>query len=238
MIEINGIYKRFGKLKVLEDLDLELKSPGVFAIIGPNASGKTTLIKAILGIVIPDAGEIKINQRSVLNEFKYRNQLTYLPQIANFPPNLTVGELISLVKELRQEVSYEDKLISIFNINEHINKKIGNLSGGTIQKVNLILTFMFDSDLIILDEPTNGLDPISMIHLEKIISEEKKKGKTILITTHVMRIVERFSDEIIFLLEGKVFFKGKLSALRKKTDEKDLEFAIAKLMDKRVCLKS
>ena len=238
MIEINGIYKRFGKLKDLEDLDLELKSTGVFAIIGPNASGKPTLIKAILGIVIPDAGEIKINQRSVLNEFKYRNQLTYLPQIANFPPNLTVGELISLVKELRQEVSYEDKLISIFNINEHINKKIGNLSGGTIQKVNLILTFMFDSDLIILDEPTNGLDPISMIHLEKIISEEKKKGKTILITTHVMRIVERFSDEIIFLLEGKVFFKGKLSALRKKTDEKDLEFAIAKLMDKRVCLKS
>ncbi len=238
MIEINGIYKRFGKLKVLEDLDLELKSPGVFAIIGPNASGKTTLIKAILGIVIPDAGEIKINQRSVLNEFKYRNQLTYLPQIANFPPNLTVGELISLVKELRQEISFEDKLISIFNMNEHINMKIGNLSGGTVQKVNLILTFMFESDLIILDEPTNGLDPISMINLEKIISEEKEKGKTILITTHVMRIVERFSDEIIFLLEGKVFFKGKLSALRKKTDEKDLEFAIAKLMDKRVCLKS
>ncbi len=238
MIEINGLYKRFGKLKVLENLDLELKSPGVFAIIGPNASGKTTLIKAILGIVIPDAGEIKINERSVLNEFKYRNQLTYLPQIANFPPNLTVGELISLVKELRQEISFEDKLISIFNMNEHINMKIGNLSGGTVQKVNLILTFMFESDLIILDEPTNGLDPISMINLEKIISEEKEKGKTILITTHVMRIVERFSDEIIFLLEGKVFFKGKLSTLRKKTDEKDLEFAIAKLMENRGCLKS
>lgn len=238
MIEINGLYKRFGKLKVLENLDLELKSPGVFAIIGPNASGKTTLIKAILGIVIPDAGEIKINERSVLNEFKYRNQLTYLPQIANFPPNLTVGELISLVKELRQEISFEDKLISIFNMNEHINIKIGNLSGGTVQKVNLILTFMFESDLIILDEPTNGLDPISMINLEKIISEEKEKGKTILITTHVMRIVERFSDEIIFLLDGKVFFKGKLSTLRKKTDEKDLEFAIAKLMENRGCLKS
>ena len=140
MIEINGVYKRFGKLKVLEDLDLELKSPGVFAIIGPNASGKTTLIKAILGIVIPDAGEIKINQRSVLNEFKYRNQLTYLPQIANFPPNLTVGELISLVKELRQEVSYEDKLISIFNINEHINNGLMSKKDADMISDDLFIT--------------------------------------------------------------------------------------------------
>ena len=166
MIEIKNLYKRFDKLTVLDGLNLEIKQGGIFAILGPNGSGKTTLIKCILGMVIPNNGSINIKNKNVLNKWNYRNNLNYLPQIANFPSNLTVSELIKMVKNLRPKAAEENNLIELFGLKDSLNKKLRNLSGGTKQKVNIILTFMFDSDLIILDEPTTGLDPISLIHLK------------------------------------------------------------------------
>lgn len=232
MIQINSLYKKFGKLSVLEGLDLEIKSGGIFAILGPNGSGKTTLIKSILGMVIPNSGEIKIDNISVLNQWDYRNQINYLPQIANFPANLTVNELLAMVKNLRPKDAHENDLISLFGLEPFLDKKLGNLSGGTKQKVNIVLTFMFDSDLIILDEPTSGLDPISLIHLKEIIRKEKEKGKTLLITTHIMSLVDEIADEIVFLLDGKIYFKGSVDQLKEQTQETNLEHAIANLMTK------
>ncbi len=232
MIEITDLHKRFGKLIVLDGLDLEIKSGGIFAILGPNGSGKTTLIKSILGMVIPNSGEIKIDDRSVLKQWKYRNQINYLPQIANFPANLTVKELIAMVKNLRPKESKDSTLIELFSLEPFLDKKLGNLSGGTKQKVNIVLTFMFDSELIILDEPTTGLDPISLIHLKEIIQNEKSRGKTILITTHIMSFVEEVADEIVFLLDGEIYFKGSTKDLKSQTNQPDLEHAIAHLMKK------
>ena len=232
MIQINQLHKKFGKLIVLDGLDLEINSGGIFAILGPNGSGKTTLIKSILGMVIPNSGDIKINDQSVLKKWEYRNKINYLPQIANFPANLTVKELIAMVKNLRPKESNDRDLIELFSLEPFLDKKLGNLSGGTKQKVNIILTFMFDSELIILDEPTTGLDPISLIHLKDIIQEEKLKGKTILITTHIMSFVEEVADEIVFLLDGEIYFKGSTKNLKSQTNQPDLEHAIAHLMKK------
>ena len=232
MIQINQLHKKFGKLIVLDGLDLEINSGGIFAILGPNGSGKTTLIKSILGMVIPNSGDIKINDQSVLKKWEYRNKINYLPQIANFPANLTVKELIAMVKNLRPKESNDSDLIELFSLEPFLDKKLGNLSGGTKQKVNIILTFMFDSELIILDEPTTGLDPISLIHLKDIIQEEKSKGKTILITTHIMSFVEEVADEIVFLLDGEIYFKGSTKNLKSQTNQPDLEHAIAHLMKK------
>ncbi len=232
MIEITSLNKRFGKLTVLDGLDLTIDSGGIFAILGPNGSGKTTLIKSILGMVIPDKGEIKIEGNSVLRKWKYRNEINYLPQIANFPANLSVNELINMVKNLRPKQAFEKVLIERFDLAPFLDKKLGNLSGGTKQKVNLVLTFMFESDLIILDEPTTGLDPISLIQLKEIIHEEKDKGKTILITTHIMSFVEEIADEIVFLLDGEIYFKGTSNDLKQRTGQIDLEHAIAKLISK------
>ena len=173
MIAINNLHKKFGKLSVLDGLDLEITKGGIFAVLGPNGSGKTTLIKCILGMVIPNKGTISYNNENVLKEWEYRNNLNYLPQIANFPANLSVIELIKMVKNLRPKESNEQELIDLFGLNPFLNKKLGNLSGGTKQKVNLVLTFMFDSDLIILDEPTTGLDPIALIHLKELIERGK-----------------------------------------------------------------
>lgn len=232
MIEFKNLHKRFGKLVVLDGLDLNISKGGIFAILGPNGSGKTTLIKCLLGMVIPNKGEIIFEKKSVLRQWAYRNNLNYLPQIANFPPNLTVLELIKMVKNLRPKTANEQELIELFGLKSFLDKKLGNLSGGTKQKVNIVLAFMFDSDLIVLDEPTNGLDPIALIHLKDILQKEKDKGKTILITTHIMSFVDEVADEIVFLLDGKIYFKGTIDALKKQTNNDNLEHAIANLIAK------
>ncbi|HIP36026.1 MAG TPA: ABC transporter ATP-binding protein [Crocinitomix sp.] len=232
MIKIEKLNKKFGKLIVLNQLDLEISSGGVFAILGPNGSGKTTLIKSILGMVIPNSGNIYYNGESILKKWKYRKNVNYLPQIANFPANLSVKELISMVKNLRNEPSNEHHLIELFGLTPFLKQKLGNLSGGTKQKVNIVLTFMFDNELIILDEPTTGLDPIALINLKSLINQARKEGKTILITSHIMSFVEEISDEIVFLLDGKIYFKGSINELKTQTNSSSLEIAIANLIKK------
>ena len=230
MIEFKNISKRFGNLHVLKELDLSISMDGIFAILGPNGSGKTTLIKCLLGMVQPNSGSISLNSQSILGKWEYRNELNYLPQIANFPGNLTVFELIEMVTNLRPKLANEKGLIELFGLQQSLHKKLGNLSGGTKQKVNLVLTFMFDSNLIILDEPTTGLDPIALIHLKELIKQEKAKGKAILLTTHSISFVNQMADEIVFLLDGKIYFKGTIEALKLQTNHSDLEKGIADLL--------
>lgn len=230
MISISGLYKNFGKVEVLKSLDLEIKRGGIFAVLGPNGSGKTTLIKCILGMVIPGKGKISIEGEEVIGKHDYRNEIDYLPQIARFPGNLKVKELIKLINAIRSKPSNSDQLIMDFGLEPFLNQKLGVLSGGTKQKVNLVLTFMFDSPVIILDEPTTGLDPVSLLYLKKLIKKEKEAGKTILITSHIMSFVEEVSDEVVFLLDGKIYFKGTVSMIKEQTEQKDLESAIARLM--------
>lgn len=227
MINIHQLNKRFGNLIVLDDLNLDFKQGGIHTILGPNGSGKTTLIKSILGLVIPENGSIQINGKHILGEWEYRNKISYLPQIANFPQNLKVVELLRMIKDLRQENTNEKELISGFELEPYLEKKLGHLSGGTKQKVNITLTLMFDSEIIIMDEPTNGLDPVALLYLKELIAEEKLKGKTILISTHIINLVEEISDEIVFLLEGKIYFHGTVQQLKNKTSQSNLENAIA-----------
>ncbi|MCF8464080.1 MAG: ABC transporter ATP-binding protein [Flavobacteriales bacterium] len=230
MIRVEGLKKSFGKLTVLDNLDLKIEKGGIFVILGPNGSGKTTLIKSVLGMVVPNAGNISIDNQPILKEWQYRGNIDYLPQIANFPSNLSVSELLKLVKELRDKPTRDQELIALFGLEPFLDKKLGNLSGGTKQKVNLMLTFMFNSPLVILDEPTSGLDPIAMLHLKELIRAEKENGKTVLITTHIMSFVEEIADEIVFLLDGKIYFKGSIQELQQMTGQVDFEHAIAAIL--------
>jgi len=230
MVIIENVHKKFGKNQVLSGVDLTISNGGIFAVLGPNGSGKTTLIKSILGMVIPNKGNITVLGENIKQHSDYRHKIDYLPQIANFPSNLRVKELIKMIKDLRKPTHEDERLIQLFKLEPFLDKKLGNLSGGTKQKVNLVLTFMFDSPLIILDEPTTGLDPISLIRLKDLIQAEKAKGKTILITSHIMSFVEEVSDEIVFILEGKIYFKGSISELKTKTNQQDFEHAIASIL--------
>ncbi|HEY5692160.1 MAG TPA: ABC transporter ATP-binding protein [Cyclobacteriaceae bacterium] len=230
MIEVRDIHKRFGRLLVLEGVSFSINNGGVFAILGPNGSGKTTLLKIILGMVVPDQGDVLMKSKSVINHHAYRKQIAYLPQIARFPDNLTVNELIRMIGDIRNDSGREKELIARFGLDSFLNKKLGELSGGTRQKVNIVLAFMFDAEICILDEPTAGLDPLSLIKLKQLIEEEKRKGKIIIITTHIMPLVQELAQEIIFLLEGKVRFHGSIATLQKQQNEKDLEHAIASIL--------
>jgi len=232
MIEIQGIKKSFGKLEVLKGFDLSVSPGKITAVLGPNGSGKTTMIKSILGLVIPDSGRILFDGKSVKNQWDYRQRLGYLPQIARFPENLRVKELISLIEDVRGLKGNVTELISLFNLHDSLNKKLRQLSGGTRQKVNLTLTFMFDCPLYILDEPTSGLDPIALIRTKELILARKKNGKSFLITTHIMNLVEEIADELVFLLEGKVYFRGTFQEMLLTQQEETLERAIAKILEK------
>jgi Cu-processing system ATP-binding protein len=230
MVSIQNLHKKFSKNIVLSGIDLEIETGGIFAVLGPNGSGKTTLIKSVLGMVIPNKGNISVLGENIKKNSTYRNNIDYLPQIANFPSNLKVKELIKMIKDLRTNTSEDERLIERFDLKPFLNKKLGTLSGGTKQKVNIVLTFMFDSPLIILDEPTTGLDPISLLYLKELIQTEKDRGKTILITSHIMSFVEEVADQIVFLLEGKIYFKGSINELKKSTNQPDFEHAIASIL--------
>jgi Cu-processing system ATP-binding protein len=227
MIEFKDLNKKFGKLEVLKDLNLVIKKGSINAILGPNGSGKTTLIKCLLGMVIPDSGSIKINGEVVKNQWKYREEIDYMPQIANFPSNLKVKEIIAMIKDIRNRDARDAELIEYFDLSPFLNKQLSHLSGGTKQKVNIVLAFMFDNPLLILDEPTNGLDPVALIKLKELIDKEIKRGKTILFTTHIIRLVEELAEDIVFLLEGKTYYQGPVAGLLEKHEAKDLEHAIA-----------
>jgi len=230
LIEVREINKKFGPLEVLKGISLDFNNPGIAAVLGPNGSGKTTLIKSILGLVIPDRGKILVNGEDVKGKWKYRSEIGYLPQIARFPENLTVRELTRFIHTLRGKSESESDLIERFDLGSYMNKRLGTLSGGTKQKVNLLLAFQYDNPVLILDEPTNGLDPVAVIHLKELLEKERQKGKIILITTHIMNFVEEMADEVIFILEGRIYFRGTVKELTEKYDENSVERSIAMIL--------
>ncbi len=230
MVRIEQLHKSFGKLDVLKGVDISFDEAGISAILGPNGSGKTTLIKCILGMVLPDQGNIALDEVSVKGRWDYRRRLGYLPQIARFPDNLRVRELLDFIQSLRSDEAKPQSLIERFGLEPFLDKRLGHLSGGTRQKVNLTLAFMYDVPLYILDEPTAGLDPIALQQLKALLQEQKALGKTILVTTHIMDFVEEMADEIVFLLEGVSYFRGRPADLKKRYNTKKLEPAIAAIL--------
>lgn len=230
MIRIDKLSKSFDTLQVLKAIDLTVEKGKITAILGPNGSGKTTLIKSILGMVVPDRGSISINGETVNGQWAYRSGISYIPQTGSFPENLTVHELIRLIKRIRGQEGDEDYFIELFELSSFLHKRIKRLSGGAKQKVNILLACMFDNDLIIMDEPSSGLDPVAIINLKEYIREQKRKNKTTLFTTHIMSLVEELADEIVFILEGKVYYQGSLAALNAMCGVDNLEQAIASIL--------
>ena len=230
MIQVQHIKKSFGKLSVLNDVSFELEKSKIYSILGPNGSGKTTLLKIMLGMVLPDKGRIYYQDKDILSDWKYRNTIGYLPQIARFPDNLKVRELIAMIADVRSEPADPDKLLQLFKLEQYLDARLTNLSGGTKQKVNIVLTFMFDSPLLILDEPTAGLDPVSVIKLKDLLRLARQQGKTIIITSHIMSMIEELTDEVIFLLDGEIRFQGSIPSLSELTGHQDFEQSIATIL--------
>ena len=231
MIEFKEWDKHYGKLKALHNISLQINPSRVTAIVGPNGSGKTTLTKGILGLVKPTMGKLYINGKYLNGDCLYRKDIGYMPQYAKFPENLKVSEVIDMVKNIRGYSKDLDLgLVNPFNLAIEMHKKVGTLSGGTRQKLSALLAFMFHPEIYIFDEPTAGLDPISSIYLKEQILEEKKKGKTIILTSHILSEIEELADDLVFLYEGEIKYTGEVTELMKKTNSNSLEHALANLL--------
>jgi len=231
MIEITGLDKHFGALHVLRRLDLHIAPARVMAIVGPNGAGKTTLIKALLGLVRSDAGSIRIKDTVVDGDVSYRAGIGYMPQIVRFPENLSGQELIALLTHLRGSTAPRDEeLIEAFALGAHLRKPVRTLSGGTRQKLNAILAFLFQPELLVLDEPTAGLDPLSSSMLKDRILSVRGAGRTVVLTSHIMSELEELADDVAFLVDGRVAYVGTLLDLKHMTSQTNLERAVAVMM--------
>ncbi len=231
MIKIKDLHKKFDKNEALKGVSLELEGGQVAAIMGPNGSGKTTLLKCLLGLVKPTSGEIFVNDIQINGDPEYRRNIGYMPQYTCFPENLRVKEVMDMLKDIRgNHCVYDNELVEKLQLEKIYTKQIGTLSGGTKQRVNCAAAFLFGQEIIILDEPTAGLDPVSSEIVKSKILAEKEKGKLVIITSHIVSEVESLAVRIIYMLEGNIYFDNTKDELYRQTGMNSLNGAIAKLI--------
>lgn len=239
MISVKNVKKKFGKLIALKDVELDLAMRKSYALVGPNGSGKTTLFKSILGLVIPSSGEILFDGKSIAKDWKYRENIGYMPQIGRYPENMTIGQLIDMMKNIRKNsVALDETMIEAFKLYKIYDKRMHALSGGTRQKVSAALAFLFNPAVLILDEPTAGLDPISVEILKEKILEERAKGKLLIISSHILSDLDELASEMIFIYEGTVHYNNSIQALKEETQEKKLGKAIATMIGQKQLIDS
>ncbi|MES2872823.1 MAG: ABC transporter ATP-binding protein [Bacteroidota bacterium] len=231
MIRIKNISKHFGKLTALNNVSTTCDRGECIALIGPNGSGKTTLIKSILGMVLPDGGSITFNGKNIAGNWQYREEIGYMPQIGKYPDNMTIGQILDMMKDIRNKnTALDEDLIRSFSIDKLMDKRMRTLSGGTTQKVSAALAFLFNPAVLILDEPTAGLDPVaSELFKEKIIAE-KMNGKLVLITSHILSDLDDLVSRVIYMQDGNLVFHKSIEELRHDTGEERLVRSIAQVM--------
>lgn len=236
MVEIRGVTKNFGALRALGNVSLPFAKGAISAVVGPNASGKTTLLKTILGLVLPDSGAVFLEGKPIgAGDWRYRRSIGYMPQTPRFPENLTLHEVLALVERVRGEApTRKDELLEAFNLKTFAEKPIGKLSAGTRQKVNAVAAMMFDVPILICDEPTAGLDPVASSRLKDMLQQAREAGVTVILTSHHMAEIEELADAVVFLLEGEIRFSGTTAEICGATGEASLERAVARLMQERI----
>ncbi|PID31238.1 ABC transporter ATP-binding protein [Candidatus Saccharibacteria bacterium] len=226
IIRIEHLSVSFGSTQVIDDLSFAVKRGETFGLLGSNGSGKTTIIRALLGIYQPKAGTLHINDQpfDVANDVK----LGYLPEERGLYKKESVidvmvyfGRLKGLEKHAAREWSME--FLRRVELADKASSRLDKLSGGQQQKIQLGVTIMGDPELLILDEPTKGFDPVNRRLLMNIIEEHQQKGATVVFVTHQMEEVERLCDRIILLKDGRAAEYGSVAAVRKKHDGKRLD---------------
>ena len=189
MIIATSISKKFGSLPALNNFSVTCNKGECIALIGPNASGKTTFIKTVLGMVVCDSGFITFNGSNIKNDWRYRSRIGYMPQTGRYPENMTIGQVFDMMKAIRksqQKQLLDEDLIDRFELKPLMRKSMGTVSAGTRKKSSAALSFLFNPEVLILDEPTAGLDPVASEILKEKIIAEKKNGKLVLITSHIL----------------------------------------------------
>jgi len=230
-VRFEAIRKTYGAIHVLDGVELVARPGRLTAILGPNGAGKTTLLKMLLGLARPDEGRVLVQGEEVRRSAAVRARIGYMPQSPDFPANLSGREIATLLAELRSfDGDPDEALIEDFELEDQLGKPFRTLSGGTRQKVNAWLALRFRPDVLVLDEPTAGLDPVAARVLKDRVRAERDEGRTILLTSHDLAQVHAVADDLVFLLDGTVRYQGTVDTLLAATRTWELEAAIAVLL--------
>jgi len=235
-IAIDGLGKRYGRQWVLRDVDCAFKPGEVIMLIGPNASGKTTLIKCLLGLVRPAQGRITIGDTTITSaaapDPSYRARIGYMPQISQFPGALTIRQLLEMMADIRGIApgALDEELIEELGLRDQLDKRLGALSGGTRQKVSAILAFRSQPDVLVMDEPTAGLDPVTASRVLARAGRVRDAGGIVLITSHLMEEVESLADRVAYLQDGHLHFLMPVREMLEVTGAQRLAVALPRLL--------
>lgn len=231
LVEMRGLVKRFAKHPVLQGIDLDIPHGAVTAVIGPNGAGKTTLNKSILGLVRLDGGRVLFDGTDTAGRIAHRARIGYMPQTPRYPDSFSAGDVLRLLRDFRgADCHTDDELIGAFDLAPLLDVPARALSGGQRQRLNAAAAFLFVPDLLLLDEPTAGLDPVASSVLKDKIRAVRHEGRSVIITSHILSELQELADLVVFLHEGRVQWSGTLDALMVETGATSLERAIAHLM--------
>lgn len=219
VLRVENVSKSYGTVKAVENVSFAIQPGCLFGLLGPNGAGKTTTMRMIMNIIIPDAGRIWIFNSPFQEHHK--NRLGYLPEERGLYPKMKVLDLLQFLAEMKglpartaRERAWQ--WLERFELRSWAQKKVQELSKGMQQKVQFISTILHDPDVIIVDEPFSGLDPINTKFLKDILLEMKQKGKTIILSTHLMDQAEKLCDEICLINQGKVVLEGSIAEIKRR----------------------
>ena len=234
MLQITNLTKQFKKIKAVDNISLEVQKGDIYGFLGPNGAGKTTSIRMIMGIIKPDNGSIKLNG-SDINTIN-RKKLGYLPEDRGLYQKQNLSEILyyfGCLKGLdkRDSKNRANLWLERFHLDDQKGRKIEELSKGNQQKIQFIIALLHDPQLIILDEPFTGLDPVNQILLKEVIKEKQEEGKTIIFSTHQMEQVERLCNNICLINKGHILLEGPLSEIRKSHSEDAIELNFSGKID-------
>lgn len=231
LVSVRSLKKSYNRRTVLNDVSIDIRRGEVTAVIGPNGAGKTTLNKSILGLVRPDSGTIMFDGLDTAGRIDHRARIGYMPQLPRYPETFTGRDVLGLLSQLRgSRAGRDETLIRAFELERFLDQPARALSGGQRQRINAAAAFLFAPDLLLLDEPTAGLDPVASGILKRSIRRVRDEGRAVVITSHILSELQELADSIVFLHEGHLAWSGTVASLLADTGVSSLEEAIAHLM--------
>lgn len=214
LLEINHLYKSYDSKNVLCDINLKVKQGKIIGLLGKNGTGKSTLIKLINDLLVPDKGNIKVNGKAIGVESK--KIISYLPERTYLNKNMTVLEVINYFRDFYDNFDSAKAIKLLQDLKLDVNQKLSKMSKGMQEKVQLVLVMSRKAKLYILDEPLGGVDPATRDYILDTILSNFKEGSSVIISTHLISDIERILDEVIFIDKGKIILTAPADELRKK----------------------
>lgn len=217
MIIAEGIRKRYGNKSALNGVSLKAEKGKITAILGPNGAGKTTLIRIILGLIFPDDGEVRILDEDPFKDKSLFKKIGYIQELPNLPPFLTGREVLEFSAKIKGvDKSEIPKLLEIVGMTENADKKIAKYSKGMIQRIAIAEAMLGNPEVLIMDEPNMGTDPVLITNFRNMVKNIAKDGRTVLMTSHEMEDVKKIADKVYFIFKGSVYFEGTVEDLIKR----------------------